>query len=205
MTDKFALLTIALLACSVTPLLAGEEAAPIVADEIISEHAEGALVEGAAEEAVADEGVADEDDGPTGIENLTREELVEEITKRLKYDDEVLNFIPNIRKDIDAEGNIYYKYTSSYGEDKDLDMVNTGVLRNLLKRIISEMNRLNNERIMKQLRRIEQMQQADRMPPQPPRVVEPPKVHIPPPQPPTVYTPPVSQPAPPTQPEANRR
>ena len=105
--------------------------------------------------------------------------------------DEALNFIPELKKEEDEEGRPFYTYTPESGVTKRLEELDKAMLIKLFNRVSTEMNRLNNERLMKQLEQTRQAQQAgSAQPPMSPTVVTPPRIPSPPLQPPRIHTPP---------------
>jgi len=127
------------------------------------------------------------------VEDLTRGELLKRIREMLDSRPKALDYIPGLKVDEDRRGNRFYTYKPEAGITKKLDQLNRKTLINIYKRIRSEVNRLNVERITKQLDLIRQAQDATKRAPQAPRVVTP---NIPPsvPQVPSTYTVPAKPP-----------
>jgi len=124
------------------------------------------------------------------IADLTEKEIVEKLVNLLDYHPDVLNFIPGLKSGEDEAGKPFYTYTTEGGVSKELIEVEKEKLIKLYGKVAGEVNRLNTEKIMRQLEQIRQAQQASRPPAQPPKAYTPPKIPAPPQQPPQVYTPP---------------
>ncbi len=128
--------------------------------------------------------------------DFTKEELVTRLAGLLTYNMEVLSYIPELKSQEDEKGDIFFTYVTEHGVTKKLNELDKDILVKLLGRVNGEVNRLNTERIMRQLEQVRQAQQVPKtppQPPQPPRIVVPPEAPTPPqppPQPPKVYTPP---------------
>jgi hypothetical protein len=125
----------------------------------------------------------------------TRAELVEHLKMALEHQDEVLGFIPELKKEKDAKGNIDYLYKGKRIEDIDEKS-----LHNLNSKVRNELARMRAERLNRQLESIRQAGEASRAAQAGSRV---PHVVTPPPQPPQVPRQPPSPPQipkPPAQP-----
>lgn len=123
---------------------------------------------------------------------MTSAELAEHIKGMLEHEDEILNFIPDLKKEKDSAGNIFYTYQGLKIENMDKER-----LDKLFSRIQNEAVRVRTERLNKQLESIRQAQQASIAAQQAsrvPTVVTPPRPPQPPPTPPK---PPPPPPAPP--------
>ncbi|MDD5136784.1 MAG: hypothetical protein PHN63_05510 [Candidatus Omnitrophica bacterium] len=134
---------------------------------------------------------------------LTKEDLIERITRNLDRVDEIINFIQGLKKETDPAGKAIYTFQGTKIEDLDKD-----TLTRLYSRVSAEAVRIRTEKINKQLeniRRAEQLSHQVRpivstpftppslppvvnVPPQTPStphtVTEPPKTPTPPPAPP---------------------
>lgn len=109
------------------------------------------------------------------LEELTKEELLKEITERLDYNPEALAFIPELNMEEDEEGNIFYTHTSGDRITKKLEELDRTSLEKIFNRVTSETNRLNTERLIRQLEQVRQAQQPPKVPPQPAKIYTPPK------------------------------
>ena len=109
------------------------------------------------------------------IADLSEKDIVERLVNLLKYHPDALNLIPELRSGEDEEGNLFYTYTPEDGITKNLDELEREKLMKVYSRVTSEVNRLNTEKIMRQLEQIRQAQQASRVPAQPPKVYQPPR------------------------------
>ena len=150
-----------------------------------------------------------EDEGTAGSAEkqkpeLSSDEMIKVIERRLKSYPQIANFIPGleIRQGQDGKEEIYYT-------DKGVIALKLGQLEkeslsHLFGRVNNEAVKINTERIIKQIRQQEELrrqaqQGIPRQPPQPPpRVYTPPpptpQAYTPPPQPPRGYTPPPQPP-----------
>lgn len=134
--------------------------------------------------------------------DLTKEDMIDRICGLLDYHPEVLNFVPTIHAVTNEDGSVTYLYKSESGIGVDLEDLDRETLQNLVTRVSSESNRINTEKIMKQLEQARQAQRAAAPIPQPPRVHTPPRIPDLPRQP---VTPPAANrtPQPPPQPPRN--
>ena len=133
---------------------------------------------------------------------FTKEEMLEHVLFTLEHEEEVLNYIPELRKEKGPEGKFVYRYRGVRLED--LDEKN---MREAFRRINNEASRIRMERLNKQLENIRRSQQAveaanraaaqqriisqsvmsqpPKPPPSIPRPPQIPQIPKPPPQPPT--------------------
>ncbi len=108
--------------------------------------------------------------------DMTAQELADGITKALNRSKDVINYIPGFKKEKDPEGKDYYTY-----KEVALEKMDKEALAALYGRVRQERNRLNTERINRQLANIQQAQQAANIANQASRI---PKVPVLPAQPP---------------------
>ena len=131
---------------------------------------------------LADEAGLPEDEMPR-----SREEMIGIIKRRIKSYDEILYFVPGLTKKVSANGQEELYYAPEGQVATKLIQLDDDTLHDLFVRVNSEATRLNTERIMKQVRQLEQLRRINMpvTPPQPPRT---PQVTVPrlPPQPPKV-------------------
>ncbi len=133
------------------------------------------------------------------LKDMSKEELIERIVSLLDDNSDILAYVPQIKTDKDADGNIYYTFTLDSGMIKRLQELDKSTLVTLAGRVGSEANRLNNERITRQLETIRRATGIPKVPTTPPQAVAtPPQAVATPPQLPRVQTTP--PPLPPTQP-----
>jgi len=115
------------------------------------------------------------------IDEMTKEELVKDVTENLKEEGALVNLIPGLK----AEGDGGYTYNGTKLQDLDRKS-----LESIYGRTGTELARIRNERIQKQVERIQRLNalSARPAPPQPPRPVSaqsaPPRIPAPPPAPP---------------------
>jgi len=131
--------------------------------------------------------------------DLTKEELVQYIKDRLDREEEVLNFIPELKKETDAAGNMYYAYQGVRLENLDKEK-----LDKLFLRVQNELVRIRTERLNRQLesiRRIQRLTTQQQVPRVPNVTIPPPTPQIPRNPPATIQVPrtPSSPPSPPPQ------
>lgn len=110
--------------------------------------------------------------------DMTAEELAADITDMLDTDDEIMSFVPGLKKEKDQLGNVFYTYMGLR-----LERLPREKLENLFRRVRQERVRLRTERITRQLESIRQAQQAAAIAQQASRI---PRVVTPPPQPPRI-------------------
>lgn len=120
---------------------------------------------------------------------LTKQELVAHLKMMLEHEDEVLSFIPELKKEKDAKGNISYLY-----KGKKIEDIDEKSLRGLYSRTQNELTRIRTERLNKQLESIRRADQAARAAQQASRI---PRVVTPPQQPPSPPQIPKQPPQPP--------
>ncbi len=128
------------------------------------------------------------------LQEMTKEEIIERIKHMLEISPQALDFIPELKVDIDTEGNvtaIRYKAEGIFKDVGELDK----------KTLIKIHNRINNERVRIQTERIQRQLEAARagqnipkpspqvyVPPKPPQ--QPPGTQKQPPAPPKIPAPP---------------
>ena len=105
---------------------------------------------------------------------LTMAEMVEHIKGNLDRIEEILTFIPEIKKEIDPAGNVTYTYQGKSLEDLDKEE-----LTKLDARVSNEAVRLRTERLNRQL---ESIRRANQMTHQARQVIQVPKIPAPPPK-----------------------
>ncbi|MBN1527083.1 MAG: hypothetical protein JW919_05845 [Candidatus Omnitrophica bacterium] len=123
------------------------------------------------------------------VTQMTKGELIEDIMETLDSEDEVLDYVPELKKTRDPSGKEFYTYGSAPLEDLE-----KGLLEKIWARVHQTATKIRTERIQDQLetiRQIENLRRATTPPPQPPP--QPPRV---PPSPPRI---------PPQPPEQTRR
>ena len=135
---------------------------------------------------------------------FTKKEMLEHALVTLEHEEEVLSYIPELRKEKGSDGKILYRYKGTRLED--LDEKKT---MEVFRRINNEAARIRAERLNKQLENIRRTQQAVSSAQQAAqqRIVTPPPVVRPPYTPPSVPKPPqIPQiPKPPPQPPTRQR
>ena len=131
------------------------------------------------------------------LADLTERELAAMISEELNDNDEILSFIPGLKAGQDEKGNTLYSYAPKGQIAKKLEELDAETLIQLFERVMSESNRLNNERIMRQLEQVRRMQQMPKAPPKPPGIL---RVPSPPQRPSAPPAPPVPQSSPPRPP-----
>lgn len=132
------------------------------------------------------------------VKEPTKEDFLLRLKMMLEHEDEIIGFVPGLKKEKDAQGVVSYTYKGARVED-----LNDKDLRTLYAKVQNELNRIRMERLNKQLEAIRQAEQSRRAaeqaskaprvmtpPPQPPRT---------PPQPPSTPKPPPAPPQPPRQ------
>ncbi len=126
------------------------------------------------------------------IADMTASELAERISDALAADPEIIDFVPGLKAEKDAQGKEYYTF-----QGKRLDTLSRSELQPILNRVLNESARLRAERINRQLEMIQRSQAAaaaaqrasrvmvPALPPQPPQPMrQPPRQPVvPPPQP----------------------
>lgn len=108
----------------------------------------------------------------------TKEELAVHLKMLLEHEDEVIGFVPGLKKEKDAKGAVSYLYQGVKIEDLDEKS-----FRTLYAKVQNELNRIRAERLSKQLEAIRQAEQSRRAADQVSRI---PRIATPPPQPPQV-------------------
>jgi len=135
---------------------------------------------------------------------LTKTDLIEHIKGNLDHIQEILNFIPGLKKEVDPTGSAIYTYQGGKIEDLDREQ-----LIKLYSRINSEAVRIRTEKLNRQLESImraneltRQANQSARIPTPPLAPPQPPVLYVPPqpPSPPPAATQPPSRPAPQQEP-----
>jgi hypothetical protein len=120
------------------------------------------------------------------VKNMTKGELVREITSELNDEEELLDYIPTLKKMKDERGVEYYTYSLDGKTVKISDLDRT-TLEKLLSRIYNQATLIQTDRINKQLESMRSIQNINRQisvprvpPPVPTAPRQPPK---PPPSP----------------------
>ncbi len=131
------------------------------------------------------------------IKEPTKEDLVLHLKMMLEHEDEVIGFVPGLKKEKDAKGAVSYSYQGIRIED-----LNDKDLRVLYAKTQNELNRIRMERLNKQLEAIRQAEQSRRAAEQATKV---PRLVTPPAQPPRVPPQPPSIPKPPPAPPQSPR
>jgi len=130
----------------------------------------------------------------------TKEEMVADVKETLDDEEELLNFIPGLKKATTEKGESLYTYEGMKLEELDQEK-----LRKIFTRVRQEATRIRTDRLNRQLETIRRTQQltavaaggAPRVPvapPAPPRILSTPNV---PSAPPSIPRPPSPPPAPP--------
>lgn len=144
----------------------------------------------------------------TGVDKMTKAELLKEITETLDSEDEILDYLPQLKKETSADGKNVYKFSAD-NKSVPIQDLDEGTLKKILGSVHQTSTRINTDRITRQLEVIRQTQRvvsaptpprpAPVTPPAaPPRVVVPQITHSPAPQqPPQTSVP--RTPAPPPQ------
>ena len=119
------------------------------------------------------------------------------MTGTLEHEEEILSFIPGLKKEKDAEGKVFYAYQGVKLSDMDRKE-----LDKLFNKVQQEAVRIRTEKLNRQLESIRQAEQATRAAQQAARTAtpppQPPKAPAPPPATPQIpKTPPPPPPAPP--------
>lgn len=126
-----------------------------------------------------------------GLQKMTREEMLKDLADTLDDEDEVLGAVPELKKETDPEGKIFYTYNGTRLQDLDLD-----TLRGLYNKVNRQIAMINTNRINEQLEVIRNAQNAARLqqrtvvpapptvPASAPRVPQTPRTPPPPPAPP---------------------
>ena len=167
-----------------------------VSKESAANSASTSSAETASKEVKAEEA---KEDGEKPRAKFTKKEILEHLNGVLEYEEGVLGFVKELKKDKDENGKVFYRYLGTRLEDLDEETLNTVFVR-----VQNEAGRIRAERLNKQLENIQQAQratlaaqQAQRAaftPPQPP-----PRPPQPPPQPPQIPKPPPTPYTPPRQ------
>lgn len=127
---------------------ATEEVVEEAIEEPSDEPAEGPAIE------VADK-VTEEAAAPRRlIKDMTASELAESITDSINGNPRVLNFLPSLKGQTDGAGATFYLYNG-----KRLDSLDREELMGILRRVKSELTRINIERINRQIAVAQQGQQ----------------------------------------------
>lgn len=133
-----------------------------------------------------------------GLENMTKEELAKDITEELMSEEEIFDYIPQLKTEKDPQGKKIFTFESNGQRIKieDLDKETLGKLYGTINQVSTK---INVDRINQQLETIRQAQNLQ-------RVTRPPQAISPPPQPPRLQTvpPSVPQAAPSRPPEIPR-
>lgn len=120
---------------------------------------------------------------------MTKDEILTELKETLKDEEEILDYIPELKKGISEDGKEFYTYQGARLEDLDREK-----LEKILGRVNNQAVMIRTERINRQLEVIRQTQRIQT----PPRIPAPPQVsvpNVPASRAPTSSTPPkVSQP-----------
>lgn len=135
---------------------------------------------------------------PPAKKTYTKEEMIAHIKETLDHEEEILNFIPGLKKATTEKGESLYTF-----EGAKLEELNNEKFDKLFSRVNQEATRIRTDRLNRQLETIRRAQQITSAaggparvpapPPQPPRVYSAPNIpHTPPsvPQPPRVPAPP---------------
>ena len=143
--------------------------------------------------------VAEADKSKRTRKDLTKEELIQYIKDRLDREEGVLNFVPELKKETDAAGNMYYAYQGTRLENLDKEK-----LDKLFLRVQNELVRIRTERLNRQLesiRRIQRLTTQQQVPRVPNVAIPPPPPQIPQNPPAAIQVPrtPSSPPSPPPQ------
>ena len=118
----------------------------------------------------------DERPKPKSPKEMTPQELADGIAKVLDRTEEVMDYVPGLKKEKDPAGNGFYTYNGT-----KLEKLEKGMLVALYTRVRQESTRLNTERITRQMETIRQAQQAVAIANQASRI---PRTTTPPAQPP---------------------
>lgn len=143
---------------------------------------------------------------PPPPKEMTKDEMLKRMKDILHREEDVMNFIPGLKSEKDAEGNIYYTYQGTKIENLD-----KATLTKIFGRVRTEAVRLRTDRLTKQLENLRRIQQltgnagnpAARIPATPPR--PPAAIHVPPVQVTVPPNPPQIPKAPPVPPAPPRR
>lgn len=121
-----------------------------------------------------------------GLAEMSKEELVMEISDTVMAEPEVMDYIPELKAAPDAEGVMLITYEQA-GEVKGLDDLDVETLRHLWGRLNQTTTKINVDRITQQLETIRQTQALQRMTrppapanPVPATVTRPPTIERPP-------------------------
>jgi len=126
--------------------------------------------------------------------DMTKDELVADITKNLDREDAILNLVPGLEKKSDPDKKEYYTYQGKRLEDLDKD-----TLDKIFGRVRNEALRLRTDKLNRQLETVRRANAMTATVPQVPRSPVPPTVNVPP-QVPRSVQPPSRPPAPPAPP-----
>jgi hypothetical protein len=128
------------------------------------------------------------------IKDMSKDEMVKALYDTLASTEEVMSFVPGLKKGKDSQGKDIYTYEGTRLEDLDKDK-----LEGVLKKVRSNAARIRGERIQRQLERTQKIQRLNTAAggppsgaqlPRMPQVVSPPATPKPPPSPPKVPKPP---------------
>lgn len=129
------------------------------------------------------------------VSQLSKEELIKSIKETIQHEQDILNFIPELKKRVMPDGQEILTYHGTSIDDLDKEKV-----QQVSVRVHNEAARIRAERLNRQLENIRQIQQtvqqtqqATRQITQPPKVPTPPQV-VQPPQPPKIPAPPPQPP-----------
>ncbi|MDD5496659.1 MAG: hypothetical protein PHP46_06130 [Candidatus Omnitrophica bacterium] len=84
------------------------------------------------------------------IAEMTRAEMLGELKRRIEIEEDILKYVPEIKKKKDPDGNVSYVYQAGVQEIKFEDLEEEQ-LRGLLSKVSSVATKLNTERIQRQL------------------------------------------------------
>ncbi|MBP7055925.1 MAG: hypothetical protein KBB52_03645 [Candidatus Omnitrophica bacterium] len=128
-----------------------------------------------------------------GVDKMTKEELLKDITEELMGEAEIFDYIPQLKPEKDAAGNKVITYEAK-GRRVKLEELDRDTLAKLYTMVNQVSTKINVDRINQQLETIRQTQNIQ-------RITQPPTVVTAPPRPPQVQTLPSPPPqAPPTTP-----
>ncbi|MDB4349479.1 hypothetical protein OAA99_00835 [Omnitrophica bacterium] len=127
------------------------------------------------------------------VTELTKDELIKDITERLNDNTEILDLVPSLKADKEKDGTPFYTYEVEKGIKTRLEELNISKLGNIYNKVMAEWNRLNAERAMEALEQTRAPQRIAAPPTMPPKAPTLPKL----PQAPDAYTPPTVTTTPP--------
>lgn len=131
---------------------------------------------------------------PLPKKTYSKEEMTARIKNILDTEEELLNFIPGLKKAATEKGESFYTY-----EGLKLEELDKKKLSKIFTRVRQEATRIRTSRLNSQLENIRRNQQLTAA-----AGGGAPRVPVMPPQPPRVYTPPSIPPAPPSVPQPPR-